>query len=186
MTARGITFTAPMVRAILDGRKTQTRRIIKPQPIHSNLAPHSWCGTEGPCALCGDDDGNPVRRQFGEPGDRIKVPATRTMRSFKGRTVGPVELEIVDVGVERLKSISAPDAIAEGLKILSKDNGVTWKYGIPDLDGLPGKDDYGWHWQDWEVDPRKAFRRLWEQIHGAGEWEKNPWVWKIEFKRVEL
>lgn len=100
------------------------------------------------------------------------------------RWASRITLEIVAVRVERLNEISEPDAKAEGLKALSKD-GTLVKYGIPDRDGLPGNDDYGWHWKEWERDPRQSFRRLWESLNGPGSWDANPWVWVIEFRRVE-
>lgn len=116
-------------------------------------------------------------------------------RGKRGATVPPIHmprwasrilLEITDVRVERLQEISEADAKDEGLACLSKDGGRTYKYGIADGDGLPGKDDTGWHWADWEQDPRRAFFKLWDNIngdeHGSGG---NPWVWVVCFKRVK-
>lgn len=93
-------------------------------------------------------------------------------------------LEIVSVRLEQLNTISPTDAIAEGLTSLSKDDGRTFKYGIPDFDGWPGTDDIGWAWQSWNSDPRVAYRTLWERINGRNSWDANPWVWVIEYKRV--
>lgn len=95
-----------------------------------------------------------------------------------------ITLSIESIHIEPLNSISIEDAIAEGLTKISKDGGKTWKYGIPDKDGLPGKDDDGWPWADWELDPRIAYRKLWESINGAGSWDLNPWVTVIKFKRI--
>lgn len=81
--------------------------------------------------------------------------------------------------VERACDISREDAIAEGLACISKDGGRTYKYGIPDLDGYPGNDDHGWSWQEWEVDPIEAFKKLWCKINGIETW--NSWVWVNSF-----
>lgn len=93
-------------------------------------------------------------------------------------------LEITDVRVERLQDISVEDAIAEGLKAITKDGGRTIKYGIPDRDGYPGDDNTGWPWEYWRISPVDAYHRLWEIINGPGSWDANPWVWVIEFKRI--
>jgi hypothetical protein len=66
---------------------------------------------------------------------------------------------------------------------ITKD-GSLFKFGIPDRDGLPGNDDFGWPWRDFETSPIAAFRKLSEVIYGPGSWEENPWVWVIEFRRV--
>lgn len=82
MKARPILFSGPMVRAILDGRKTQTRRAVKPQPAHG---PDTWhgdmmeCWTQGPCALCrttGKDDDVEWSGPYGKPGDVLWVRET--------------------------------------------------------------------------------------------------------------
>jgi hypothetical protein len=98
-----------------------------------------------------------------------------------------ITLEIVSVRVERLQDISVEDAKKEGLSRITKDDGRTWKWGIPDRDGLPGTDNTGWPWPDWDVDARKAFARLWDQVYGKTEheWANSPWVWAVSFRRVE-
>jgi len=96
------------------------------------------------------------------------------------RWASRLTLEVIRVRVERLHDISDADAIAEGLKGITKD-GKTIKYGVADADGLPGTDDHGWAWRDWCTSPAKAYQRLWEDIHGAGSWGANPWVWVVEF-----
>jgi hypothetical protein len=86
--------------------------------------------------------------------------------------------------VERLQEISEADAISEGLTSVSKD-GKTFKYGIPDSDGLPGTCDSGWAWSDWEQKAVNAYKSLWDKINGAESWEANPWVWVVEFDSVD-
>lgn len=78
---------------------------------------------------------------------------------FMPRIASRITLEITGVRVERLNEISADDAIAEGVEIITSiDHGST--------------------------DPIAAYRVLWESINGKGSWEKNPWVWCISFKRI--
>jgi hypothetical protein len=90
------------------------------------------------------------------------------------------------ITIERAHDINDEDAKAEGLKCISKDGGKTWKWGIPDSDGYPGNDDYGWPWQEWETSPKKAFEKLWRKINGDDSWESNPYVWVIKFRILSL
>ncbi|MDR1889342.1 MAG: hypothetical protein LBQ81_08225 [Zoogloeaceae bacterium] len=151
---------------------------------------------------------------YGKPGDRLWVKETFATKSLVGNSImsypiyradgermgvkwapsihmprwaSRILLEITDVRVDRLQDITEEDAIAEGIKKLSKDNGRTWKYGIPDNDGLPGNDNHGWPWQEWCNTPIDAFRKLWDSINSARGygWKENPWVWVIEFRRIE-
>lgn len=101
------------------------------------------------------------------------------------RWASRINLEITRVRVERLQDISEADAMAEGLKLLSKDGGRTYKYGITDRDGLPGTDDHGWPWKHFELSAKAAYRRLWESINGPGSWDANPLVWVVEFRNLE-
>lgn len=103
---------------------------------------------------------------------------------YMPRWASRITLEIVSVRVERLQDISEEDALAEGIKGITKD-GRTIKYGIPDNDGLPGNDDNGWHWCNWMLSASAAFQELWQEINGYDSWEDNPWVWVVDFKRVQ-
>lgn len=201
MKERPIIFSAPMVRAILSGAKTQTRRVMK-------VRCHSICeGDDGKLwpwsedAELAEDFWHPC--PFGKPGDRLWVRETwkhieggaiydasgGTIDAFDPETIyradrpnlyGPwmspihmprwasrITLEITDVRLEQLQDISEADAVAEGCKPIR-----------PEIvqDGLiarPGRSAV------------EEFRLVWEQIHGGGSWEKNPWVWVIEFKKLE-
>lgn len=232
MKERPILFNGPMVRAIIDGRKTQTRRVVKQVQHweHCGKDIMEWClsdcyteedGTHWLDIQTDVDDNSHVEIfcPYGKPGDRLWVretwaevpfPATGpkckmlpdgrgvTFRAdWNGNPSGfkwrpsihmprlacRLTLENSRVRVERLQDISEEDAIAEGLACLTKD-GSLYKYGIADRDGLPGDDDYGWHWKEWESDARLAYKKLWESINGPGSWDANPWVWVIEFKRI--
>ncbi len=116
------------------------------------------------------------RCPFGRPGDQIVIPGASTV-------------EIVEVRIERVRDISQVDAIDEGLTPMTKDGGETYRYGLPDRDGEAGGKDTGWQWFDWESDPRKAFRKVWDALHfmrpGAA-WDDNPWVWAVRFRLVSL
>ena len=180
MTERGILFNGTMVRALLDGSKTQTRRVVKPQPYEGGRPEHwsiselsqfcpygqpgdrlwvretfAYLGTNkrGPHAYCADTD----------DGERIRVDAPWKPSIHMPRAASRILLEIVSVRVERLNEISEGDAQAEG-----------WQYR-PDVSDDP--DVHTDAARDWYSD-------LWEQINGAGSWDTNPWVWVIEFKRV--
>ena len=226
MRERPILFNAPMVRAILDGRKTQTRRPVKPQPVMQD----GWVGGAYWQPKKSPAHGFPERFcirdivamcPLGQPGDRlwlrethratdvlgggIHYAADNLVRTFDGnepaeahgmavterwrpsihmpRWASRILLEITDVRVQRVQDIGEADALAEGLATVTKD-GTTWKFGIPDADGLPGTDDIGWPWTKWDRDPRKAFATLWNDTYGPDAWDRNDWVWAVTFKRV--
>ncbi len=188
-------FNAEMVRAILDGRKTQTRRPVKFPVIDKNMG----------CELAGNElagelaAGNYWNSPFGKPGDRIWVretfstvpdhdePAGCSALLYAADGNGPygkwtpsihmprwasrILLEITDVRVERLSSISEEDARAEGVP--------------PAGDLLPDyPDTYLTPAGDFAT-AKVAFQRLWQSIYGDDSWQANPWVWVIEFKRIE-
>lgn len=204
MTERGMIFNTEMVRAILDGRKTQTRRLVK-FPVHDKNLGCELAGNE----LAGElSAGNYLNSAFGKPGDRIWVRETFTghyldddqIQDIKDgrdkasslceyradypdgyqaadgwtpsihmpRWASRITLEITGVRVERLNSISQEDAQAEGMELTG------WRptYSDPDSGG-----------EVWT--PYDNFAQLWESIYGEESWKANPWVWVIEFKRVE-
>ena len=185
MLERGMIFNGEMVRAILNGRKTQTRRPVKFPLFDKNLG----------CELAGNElagelaAGNYLNSAFGKPGHRIWVRETWTRESIDAedgsyspdyratangqpldgrwtpaihmpRWASRILLEITDVRVERLNSISEEDAGREGYPA--------------DPSPYGGRMDK-WLW----------FRQLWDGIYPEQSFKHNPWVWVIGFKRVE-
>lgn len=196
-------YNAEMVRALLDGRKTQTRRPVK-FPVHDKNLGCELAGNE----LAGElSAGNYLNSAFGKPSDRIWVRETFQGPLFNyeqmdeyledsskfekpefcqyaadgghrpeyqdaddnlrhgwrpsihmPRWASRILLEITNVRVERLKSISDGDAIREGCSTTDMKSG------------------------DCVAD---VFARLWASIYGDESWNSNPWVWVIEFKRIE-
>ncbi|EWF43705.1 hypothetical protein L396_07191 [Klebsiella pneumoniae BWH 15] len=202
-------FNAEMVRALLSGRKTQTRRIIKPQPeaTLSGSLSGKWLSRPLNGLLLPKIEDIAIHCPFGVVGDRIWVRETfqgplfdyDLMDSYckdptpfekpefcvykadgvpapefydaddelhccwrpsihMPRWACRILLEITNVRVERLKSISDGDAIREGCSTADMMSG------------------------DCVAD---VFARLWASIYGSDSWNANPWVWVIEFKRVE-
>ena len=184
MSERPILMSAPMVRSILAGKKTQTRRIVKGQ--YSGL-PH-MVGDDVAFLDKGRRTGPDQRCPYGVPGDRLWVRETHCAferghvhyaadftRDPKGerehgvrwtpsihmpRWASRITLEITDVRVERLQEISEADAIAEG----------TAPYRLP---VHPAREALR------HVD---GYAQLWDSINGAGSWAANPWVWVVSFK----
>lgn len=181
MKERPILFSAPMVRAILEGRKTMTRRALKKQPPFLARVRHTWFNA--PIYGFTDEDVPAanwwkIRCPYGQPGDRLWVRETWRKDIYDNSTHyrashpcpdlpkwkpaihmfrkdSRINLEITAVRVEQLQDITEDDAKAEGAQC-----GV----GCPDH--------------------RIAFGRLWESINGPGSWSKNPWVWVVEFKLI--
>ncbi|WP_368755168.1 hypothetical protein [Klebsiella oxytoca] len=198
MKERGMIFNGKMVRAILDGRKTQTRRTVKPLPDEDGLAKV----INGPWV---DTSERNYRCPFGDVGDRIwvretwaeagasapdlklyranypehvpshyeNVPPANEIRWTPSihmpRWASRILLEIIDVRVERLNAISEHDAQAEGV---AKLRGGFWQHYQPG-------------WTQHQLSARGSFVTLWKSIYGEESWNSNPWVWVIEFKRVE-
>lgn len=108
----------------------------------------------------------------------------KRLARFMPKSAARIFLQVESVRVERLQDITEEDAKAEGLACITKDDGRTWKYGIPDKDGLPGKDNTGWPWQNWNISPVEAFKSLWQSINGPDSWAANPWVWVVGFKVI--
>jgi hypothetical protein len=156
MTERPILFSAEMVGAILDGRKTQTRRVMKNPPSDERASGSCWFDDEGDAFVWlkglpeGHAHGIPLgESRYGEPGDTLWVPGTDPI----------ITLRITDIRVERLHEITEADAMAEGASpvLVPPDGG-----SAPHVEG---------------------FRDLWNTINGPGAWEANPWVWVVCFER---
>jgi hypothetical protein len=202
MKEHPILFSGPMVTAILAGRKTQTRRIVKSDVHAFGLdAGREDAMREGYAWFQANGDDLPgnhlVTSPYGGPGGRLWVrenlkydwktedwryraddqrvsehhqpvrprpdrwPLGIVNSIHMPRDVCRIELEVVAVRVERLQDISGADAHAEGIERDTTGNFVC------------------------RADPVLGYRTLWEQINGHGSWGHNPWVWVIEFKRVD-
>ena len=222
-TERPILFSGPMVRAILDGHKTQTRRVVKvgdtiEERDDGTRWPYFTTWTHG-------DDGSPwASCPYGEPGDRLWVRETwryadwtedgqpwiryaaddarrlcervssewaarvadiwaelssaenvsvdgraadRKWRPsiFLPRWASRITLAVTAVRVERLQEISEADAIAEGVLRTGGRAQLQPNHFRP---------------------ARELFSELWDSINeDRAPWASNPWVWVVEFKRVE-
>lgn len=186
MKERGMIFNAEMVRAILDGRKTQTRRIISDRKLHL-IDVGSQIGECYPleCGINHVNSQSYYREHcpFGDIGDRIWVRETYgdcgvrlvyradtddgakckvnrwTPSIHMPRWASRILLEITDVRVEKLASVSDEEAGKEGYPA--------------DPSPFGGRMDK-WLW----------FRQLWDSIYPEQSLKHNPWVWVIEFKVV--
>jgi len=111
------------------------------------------------------------------------------------RWASRILLEVTDVRVERLQDINDEQAQAEGM--VYTDFGLQERPGRASIDGgktfhpLKPQQAPGWHAGD-ATHPdqcldraRWAFANLWEKINGENSWDANPWVWVVEFKRIE-
>lgn len=180
-----ILFSGPMVRAILDGSKTQTRRIIKRTDTGrvKAIGSHRNWHLEDPHCVQACPQGKPgdqlwVRETWAtteQAGDhaadacivyRATDPDWQTMEGWKWkpsiflpRAYSRITLEITDIRVQRLNDITEADAKAEG---------------VEDYRFLSPHSDF-----------RAGFLCLWESINGPGSWQDNPYVWAITFNRIK-
>jgi len=213
MRERPILFSGEMVKAILDGRKTETRRVIKPQPkFHrtmERLTQFVWTSYARRGDGCWENFGE-WKCPHGKLGDRLWVRETwktnfygnsiiykadnywnefkiyhkyfdewckwRTKKRvkkewhkkwrpsiFMPRWASRINLEVLDIWVERIQDITEEGIIAEGFALQAKKFGEPIQYGV-----------------------RKGFIILWNKINkrrGYG-WETNPWVFVVKFKRL--
>lgn len=201
MRERPILFSGPMVRAILESRKTQTRRVVafprRGAFVMVGSQDGSWSpfqSDDGESEICSDGCEHPMSCPYGVPGDRLWVRETHlviggkesknprvvyrasndgddawlspvwTPSIFMSRRFSRLLLEVKAVRVERLQEISEADAEAEGVRaqpILRADEPVTTH--------------------------REQYGLLWDSINAqrGHSWESNPWVWVVEFERVQ-
>lgn len=237
MIERPILFSTPMVNANLAGLKTQTRRVIKPQPTSQRFKPEFCFDDEGVNLYLTGRGIEPIRSPYGKAGDQLWVREAWSLNFYGGHTrsdgenreifeqyaveykaigdpliidrdhhderlchlydsqrgnfrpsihmprwASRIQLEIIEIRVERLQDINEADAQAEGVE--------RWQVG---MDKQP---DSGW-WRDYSysdeeaeagypplLSAKESYRTLWESINGAGSWDTNPWVWVIEYKMI--
>jgi hypothetical protein len=185
---KGILFKPDMYRAVVEGRKSMTRRIIK---------------NKSGCFLIGtDEDG--IHRTSVKPKYQIgevvyvkepyfyggpfgytrywykwsetwKVIEQMTIASFKWKSplfmpesAARLFIKITDIKVERVSGISEEDAVREGVECFSD---------------IAGWRDYQ-HGQGWYKAAKYSFKSLWASINGSESWERGDWVWCYSFEKV--
>ena len=191
-----ILFNGQMINAILSGKKTQTRRLLKPQPmVDYGDALSTFHGHELRCPYGESGDRLWVRETFslarrhdpfspsqvgnGDDGIwwRADGSSLRPLGSRQGKTrssihmpmwASRIRLSVVNIWIEQLQDITPAEAIDEGVECVES----AWA-GMSTALGLHG--------------PRKfvmAFENLWNSINAkrGHPWESNPWVWVVEFE----
>ena len=204
MKERPILFSATMARSLLDGSKTQTRRIVKPQPPAEVKDFCTYHHPEPGLWFYGWDEADKslmdwcVKSRHGQPGDRLWVRETFCPIYPQDPTYNggrPIEHDYAAtythgdrlgdlLGIKKVwkPSIHMPRAAS---RITLEVTGVRVerlqdiRRGDAMAEGCPfpnmAKGD----------DPRKWYADLWEQINGTGSWSANPWVWCVSFKVVK-
>ena len=199
MADKPILFNTEMVQAIKNGWKTQTRRVCKGQgecnpvqcgyhppykpgdilwvretwrPIEASSA--GWCRIEykaGGAEYFQNVIAVPKYQEPWHPSIHMPKEAAR------------IFLRVKDVKVQRLREMSEADCMAEGIREFTKD-GKLFKYSTQsgDMPTIP--------WADMPVTPGTAFAKLWDSTIKPADrdwygWAVNPWVWVIEFERIE-
>lgn len=192
MSDRPILFSAPMVRALLAGTKTQTRRVVK----HPGLASLShivdcrdgwWGDEEGDFqALC----------PYGAPGDRLWV--RETWQHVEGGAVrdaaGGVMDSFDDEIVYRADNMNRRSAWTPSIHMPRWASRITLEITavrVERLQDISEADAKAEGVEPMLVPPDggsaphvEGYRTLWESINGAGSWDANPWVWVLEFRRA--
>ena len=205
MTDRPIIFSAPMVRALLDGRKTQTRRVLKPRPEQNDSGlwvwPPDWktgiprygigvqTDAEG---LVQSLEYDPARRLGYAPGDRLWVreawqaenkrpPFYRAdYPEWPGSWRSPIHMPR---SASRI-TLVVTDVRAQRVQEISEEDAVaegvrdiSAEWGGQETFAVPG---FGCH-----NTARMAFAELWESIHGPGAWARDDWVAALTFRRED-
>lgn len=192
MKERGIIFNAEMVKAILDGRKTQTRRIVKNVMLDNGIWLKKPTKTRSGTTTHVLDAPKHNLCPLGKIGDRLYVReafkagvCTESTIAYKA-THKPSDLE--EGWYEEIKwtpSIHMPRRYS---RITLEITNIRVER-LNDINNDDAKSEGCWYGRgggvpDKALTPSDQFPTLWEEIYGDGSWSSNPWVWVIEFKRI--
>lgn len=193
MRERPILFQGDMIRALLAGTKSQTRRAIKPQP---DTRPGMNCTR----LIFKDRQGKPLLDEaletpgpscyvslcpYGEPGDRLWVreawvpphhtinPGVMTPQCYRATNPAPEMLRWKpSIHMPRWASritLEVTDVRVQRLHDISHEDAE--QEGVKcDMSALGFRDHYA---------------ALWDRINGRGSWAANPWVWAVSFELVQ-
>lgn len=208
MKERPILFSAPMVRALLDGSKTQTRRAVAlPRTRDSFVLEDHGTGwwpyqsDDGETSNCNDGMEHPYDCPYGRPGDRLWVretfaeeydycdhpempgaPTEHFHLAWHYRADGEPSRTDLEGFLSGWKPSIHMFRRASRITLEITDVRVERLQDISRGDAM----DEGCPFPNMAKgdDPRKWYAELWGQINGAGAWDANPWVWAISFKKV--
>lgn len=213
MKERPISFSAPMVRAILPGTKTQTRRVAK--SCQNAKWQAGQCGILDPGPTRWNIGGIAVACPYGKPGDRLWVREAhyrfghwepiKDQRTKTGRQKWKFVADTTDVRYNE----NAPESFRKGMHATDPET-PAWhkrlarfmprqysritleitKIRVERLNDISEADAMaeGVDWKPYaglaSRTAKKLYAELWESLNGLGSWSENHWVWVIEFKRI--
>jgi hypothetical protein len=203
MKERAILFSAPMVRALLAGTKTQTRRAVKlPRTRESFVLEDHGDGwwpyqsDDDESSLCDDGNEHPYNCPYGQPGDCLWVrEAFRLADGY--RNLSPKGVRALTQGISihyeadgprpstagRLRpSIHMPRAWSR-ITLEITDVRVERLQEISEADAIAEGCPNSLHLQGGRF-ANENYEHLWWTIHGDGSWEANPWVWCVSFRKA--
>lgn len=197
MTARPILFSGPMVRALLEGRKTQTRRVIKFKPWHQieerdDGKPWPWMYDDDNSADCW------VPCPYGQPGDLLWVrekwapqaDCEASAERWNSERTGPKPLlhfaadQDADPWISKWRPSIHMPRWASRLTLRITDVRVQRLADISEADAiaegitLPPGPGYG-------PIVRSTFTVLWDSINGQGSFDSSPWIWALTFDVIK-
>ena len=194
MRERPILMSAPNVRSILAGTKSQTRRAMKPQPItFVSAAGMRMLSRDGAVQSWNDEAYAEEFSPHGVPGDRLYVKeAWRASSAHNG--LAPRDIPIGD----SIEYCADPERIVTGryrharfmMRWMSRivleiaDVRVERLQDISESDAKAEGVERHAPGCAADVAYRAPYRRLWESINGPGSWDANPWVWALTFRRI--
>lgn len=214
MKERPINFKTFEVQATLDQRKSQFRRIVKPQgkSVCFDVVMHKDGTDKWPRNLDADERFiSYMKCPYGQPGDRLWVRETwnneaeyyfiykadaENGRMYLGTDdEGPQYANIDDFKWK--PSIFMPreacriflevvDVRVERLQEISEEDAIAEGINEDDFEANANSYNYVGSRATDHIPPAKfTYKQLWESINGKGSWQKNPWVWVVTFKRIE-
>ena len=209
MNERPILFNAPMVRAILDGRKTVTRRIFKPDRMtwdaNGRYTTHAMRG--GELSTTGSGPFKPSSWlhycPYGQPGDRLWVretfghfernenfaPGCEVFYRADGESLA-VEPWRPSIHMPRWASritLEITGVRVERLQEISEADAKAEGADCLTWSGIEGTaaDLIDWPLKEVAHPHRNGFAVLWESINGPESWNANPFVWVVTFRRID-
>ena len=209
MKERPILFSAPMVRARLDGSKTQTRRVVKPQPPTTEAVrklagiDYSWISPDRPGMeyhrpagpvwavrkLMGVEP--EIRCPYGQPGDRLWVRETWwhdeednaiIYRADPGSSIVDVNKHETDLPKYNWRPSIFMPRCASRITLEITRIRIEHLQAINEVDAIAEGAPWAACGSPQDGSHKAGYAKLWESIHGPGSWDANPWVWVIEFK----